>query len=107
MKRIITLCALVAVGVALASGPALLTGDSIHAQRAKNAADDDGPKRIAPELTEKSYKKLRDQILPTEEEVEWKKLGWRATFWDGVIDAQEAKKPVLLFAMNGHPIGCT
>ena len=36
----------------------------------------------------------------------WEKIAWRATFWDGVIDAHKEKKPVLLYAMNGHMGGC-
>ncbi|MCC6151136.1 MAG: hypothetical protein IT461_12865 [Planctomycetes bacterium] len=60
----------------------------------------------AEDLTEKNYKQIRDSILPQPEEVEWRAIGWRNTLWDGVIDAQKEDKPVLLYAMNGHPFGC-
>ncbi|MEE9311103.1 MAG: hypothetical protein V3V10_01700 [Planctomycetota bacterium] len=61
----------------------------------------------AEELTTKSYKKVRDSILPTETEKEWRKIEWQPTFWDGVIKAQKDDKPIMLYAMNGHPFGCT
>jgi hypothetical protein len=50
---------------------------------------------------------VREHVLPSDEEEKWRKMEWRTTFWQGVMDAQKADKPVLLFAMNGHPFGCT
>ena len=60
-----------------------------------------------PELSERTLDDLYAAILPSEEDEAWRRLPWRTTFWEGVIDAQEADKPLLLFAMNGHPFGCT
>jgi hypothetical protein len=60
----------------------------------------------AEELTDKNYDTIRDYLLPKGEEEHWKSIDWRATFWDGVIDAQKEDKPIMLFAMNGHPFGC-
>lgn len=50
---------------------------------------------------------VRAHVLPDAEELAWKALGWRASLWAGVVDAQAAEKPILLWAMNGHPLGCT
>ena len=50
---------------------------------------------------------VRAHVLPRTEELAWKALGWRASLWDGVVEAQAARKPILLWAMNGHPLGCT
>jgi hypothetical protein len=61
----------------------------------------------AEELTDKNYERIRTHILPDEDEEAWLKVDWRATFWDGVIDAQKEDKPIMLFAMNGHPFACT
>lgn len=61
----------------------------------------------AQELTEKNYDSIKKQVMPTVQEEEWKRIGWHATLWDGVIAAQKADKPMMLFAMNGHPVGCT
>ena len=38
---------------------------------------------------------------------EWRKIGWRSDFWTAVVEAQRDEKPVLLWAMNGHPCGET
>ncbi len=50
---------------------------------------------------------VRAHVLPDTEELAWQRLGWRASLWQGVVDAQAAGKPILLWAMNGHPLGCT
>lgn len=65
------------------------------------------PAFLAQDLTEKNYDSIRQQILPSAEEEQWRKIDWHPTLWDGVIAAQKADKPIMLFAMNGHPFGCT
>ena len=54
-----------------------------------------------------SYAELRALVLPTADELAWKDRDWRAGLWAGVVEAQAADKPILLWAMNGHPLGCT
>ena len=61
----------------------------------------------ARELTWESYERLRDQVLPAPGETEWLGLGWRPTLWQGVREAQAQRRPLVLWAMNGHPLGCT
>ena len=34
-------------------------------------------------------------------------ITWLPSLWDGVEKAHRAKKPILLWAMNGHPLACT
>lgn len=66
------------------------------------------PGSIAPsELTEENFKRLLKFVLPTEKECGWKQIPWRETYWSAVHEAQRAEKPILLWAMNGHPLGCT
>jgi len=60
-----------------------------------------------PEVTEGTLRHWLDTIRPSPDELKWQAVPWRARFWDAVIEAQEADKPVLLWAMNGHPLGCT
>lgn len=50
---------------------------------------------------------VRAHVLPDASELAWRSLGWRASLWQGVVDAYAAKRPILLWAMNGHPLGCT
>ena len=63
--------------------------------------------QAAPDLTDKSYDAVRDSILPSKQEMAWKTIGWKSTLWDAVVQAQKDDKPILLWTMNGHPMGCT
>ena len=56
------------------------------------------------ELTDANYEKWRDHVLPRNWELSYRKISWRASFWDAVIEAQEKDKPILLWSMNGHPL---
>ena len=47
------------------------------------------------------------QVLPSEEERRWQSIDWQPTYADGLKAASEAGKPVMLWVMNGHPLGCT
>tara|TARA_B100000941_G_scaffold151559_1_gene107404 strand:- start:1466 stop:1621 length:156 start_codon:yes stop_codon:yes gene_type:complete len=49
----------------------------------------------------------KDFIKPTKKELAWAQIPWRTTFYDGIIDADKFNKPLLLWVMNGHPLGCT
>ena len=62
---------------------------------------------MAQELTDASYAKWRDHILPSPADLAYKAIPWRASFWDAVVEAQAKERPILLWAMNGHPLGCT
>ena len=59
------------------------------------------------ELTDKNYPEWRDLIKPKTDDVCFKTVNWLPTFWDGVMTAQKEDKPILLWAMNGHPLACT
>lgn len=37
----------------------------------------------------------------------WRKIAWRTTLGEAIVEASRDKKPILLWAMNGHPLGCT
>ena len=59
------------------------------------------------ELTDQTYDQWRDHIRPTAVEKCFELVSWRTTFWDAVLEAQKQDKPILLWAMNGHPLACT
>ena len=50
---------------------------------------------------------VREQVLPTQSELAWRQIPWLPSFHEGVAEAQVQGKPVLLWVMNGHPLGCT
>ena len=60
-----------------------------------------------PDLTGESLDRWLTFIRPTSEEWAWRKIPWRPTLWQGAVDARGEGKPLLLFTMNGHPIGAT
>lgn len=56
------------------------------------------------ELTDANYEKWRDHVLPQNWELSYRRIPWRSSFWDAVIEAQEKDQPILLWTMNGHPL---
>ena len=61
----------------------------------------------AKELTDATFDAVRDSILPSKDEERWREIPWRTSTWDAVVEATATEKPVLLWAMNGHPLACT
>jgi hypothetical protein len=59
------------------------------------------------DLNDGNYLIWRDHILPDPKEMAWEKIPWLTTFKDGILAADTADKPLLLWTMNGHPLGCT
>jgi hypothetical protein len=59
------------------------------------------------ELSDKTFAAWRDRIRPKAAERSFETVHWLPTFWDGVMSAQKEDKPILLWAMNGHPLACT
>lgn len=57
-------------------------------------------------LSAKSFDRWSRYIRPSEVEACWSDVAWRQSFREGVRDSQIEGKPVLLWAMNGHPMGC-
>ncbi len=57
--------------------------------------------------TAAEFERVRRHVVPTKKDMLWAKVGWRPTLWDAVIDAHKEKKPILLWAMNGHALACT
>ncbi len=47
------------------------------------------------------------KIVPAAEELAWRTVPWRAELRTAVLEASRLDKPVLLWAMNGHPLGQT
>ena len=49
----------------------------------------------------------RSHLQPSEDELRWRQVPWHDNLADGLADASVARKPLLLWLMNGHPLGCT
>jgi hypothetical protein len=85
---------------------ALLTLSALaHAQDA--GAPPAPPARAIPRLDDTTFDELWPQIVPRPNELEWLEIPWLGVLADAVAQARQADQPVLLWAMNGHPLGCT
>ena len=58
-------------------------------------------------LSEKSFAAALAAILPDPAENQWRKIAWWPDLSDAIVEARKHKKPILLWAMNGHPCGMT
>jgi hypothetical protein len=58
-------------------------------------------------LNDQTFAALRDRIRPKGDELCFETVPWLPTFWEGVMEGQKQDKPILLWAMNGHPLACT
>ena len=61
----------------------------------------------AQELTDATLERWRDYILPSADELRWREIPWRPELRTALEDARALNKPILLWTMNGHPLGCT
>ena len=61
----------------------------------------------APELSDSTLNHWRDYIRPSAQEQAFLEIPWRESFFTAVKEGQEKDRPILLWAMNGHPLGCT
>ena len=52
------------------------------------------------------FARLHRAIKPRPEEQRWTQIPWETDLWEARRLAREAGKPILLWAMNGHPLGC-
>ncbi len=59
------------------------------------------------ELNEKNYNTIRQAIVCSDDESSWREISWRPNLGEAVVEAREQGKPILLWAMNGHPCGMT
>ncbi|CAN5628182.1 hypothetical protein BH11PLA2_BH11PLA2_12890 [soil metagenome] len=67
-----------------------------HSQAAKAANDTSSP----------SLDKLLAVIRPSEGEDPFATIPWETSLWDARIKAAKLGKPLLLWEMDGHPLGC-
>lgn len=68
-------------------------------------AQDSSPE--TPRLNADNFQKWLEFIRPSESEGTYEQIGWRNKFWPAVEEARRLGRPILLWTMNGHPLGCT
>lgn len=60
-----------------------------------------------PVPTEQNFAAWRDHILPATNELLWETIPWKQSFGEGLREANRQSRPLMFYAMNGHPLGCT
>ena len=60
-----------------------------------------------PALERVDLARWRAHLRPNERDLRFAALDWAPTFLDGLRRAAGEQRPLLLWAMNGHPLGCT
>ena len=56
-------------------------------------------------LTVEEFEKLHKELQPPKEEA-WLSIPWKTNLLEARAAAAEQKKPILLWSMDGHPLGC-
>lgn len=60
----------------------------------------------AGELTEKKFRELHAALKPADDEP-WRTIPWKIDLLEAQKEAAREKKPIFIWAMDGHPLGCT
>jgi hypothetical protein len=68
-----------------------------------------GPTPAAPPpaaMTDGEFAKLLAAVRPCAGEDDFDKIPWLISVWDARAKAAKEGKPILLWEMDGHPLGC-
>lgn len=57
-------------------------------------------------LTPENFVKLHGLIKPRADEDQWTQIPWLTSLWQARKRAAAEGKPILLWEMDGHPLGC-
>ena len=58
-------------------------------------------------VSDKRFDGVVALIRPGEGEEKWTSIPWQASLWEARSQAAREGKPILLWEMDGHPLGCT
>jgi hypothetical protein len=58
-------------------------------------------------LAAEEFARLHALIKPAAGEDRWAGVPWRVSLWEARREAAARGKPILLWEMDGHPLGCT
>ena len=64
------------------------------------------PARGAGPIDPAKFEQLHTLIKPRAVEEKWAQIPWLASLWEARQRAAREGKPILLWEMDGHPLGC-
>ncbi len=73
---------------------------------AEPIAPNDVPNQLEAQLVLR-FDRLHSLIKPKAEEEKWTQIPWLTSLWEARKRAAQEGKPILLWEMDGHPLGCT
>ena len=59
-----------------------------------------------PPLTSEEVRQLMEQLTP-DPDAPWRSVTWRVDLLAAQREAAETGRPLFIWAMDGHPLGCT
>ncbi|MCH7904351.1 MAG: hypothetical protein IH944_07255 [Armatimonadetes bacterium] len=59
------------------------------------------------ELNEATFSKIRAAILLNPSAAQWETIPWQPELGPAITEARKQDKPILLWMMNGNPVGMT
>jgi hypothetical protein len=65
------------------------------------------PTRAVDPVPAGQFAKIHALIKPQAGEEKWTQIPWLSSLWEARKKAAVAGKPILLWEMDGHPLGCT
>ncbi len=71
------------------------------------AQGDAAPAGAPAELTPENLPALHALMQPRADETAWLDIPWHADLWSARAEAARTGKPIYLWEMDGHPLGCT
>ena len=108
IDRVIRLMVSVLVGLGIVAGSAGCADSPQGIETAATAPDHKTTARSdLPELNDSNWIAWRDHLLPAEADIAFERIPWMAALGEGVRRANDEDRPVLVWVMNGHPLGCT
>lgn len=60
----------------------------------------------AEEIGLEQFQKLHEELQTSEKEP-WRQIPWNVSLLDAQNLAAKSQKPIFIWAMDGHPLGCT
>jgi hypothetical protein len=63
--------------------------------------------RPAPPIAADYFRQLQAVVKPSKDEDKWAQIPWQVSLWEARKQAAAEGKPILLWEMDGHPLGCT
>ena len=64
-----------------------------------------GDAPVPEKLTPDTFEAIAARVTPTPEDLAWQQVRWRDGFFEGVLEAQAADKPIFYWIYEGDPRG--